>query len=76
MPDMLKRGYQKLSETRPDQPIDAEMASDDGSDAWTGTLDPVHLSEHRAFWWRPARDKDDLWMEIMALRAAQGTRVT
>lgn len=75
MPDMLKRGYQKLSEAQPDQAIEAEMANDDGTDTWTGTLDPIHLSEHTAFWWRPARGKDDLWMEVMTLRGSQGVRV-
>jgi hypothetical protein len=73
---MLKRGYQRISEIQPDQPIEADMATDDGSDTWTGTLDPVHLSEHRAFWWRPSRGKDDLWMEVMALRNAQGAKIT
>jgi hypothetical protein len=76
MGHMEKRGYRKLSQSRPDEAIEAEMANDDGSDTWTGTLDPIHLSEHVPFWWRPARGKDDLWMEVMALRGAQGVRVT
>jgi hypothetical protein len=73
---MEKLGYKKLSESRPDQAIEAEMANEDASETWTGALDPIQLSEQKPFWWRPARGKDDLWMEIMTLRVAQGARVT
>lgn len=76
MANMENRGFRKLSESKPDETIEAEMANDDASDTWSGTLDPIHLSERVPFWWRPARGKDDLWMEIMALRGSQGVRVT
>jgi hypothetical protein len=75
MADMERRGYMKVSESRPDQPIEAEMANDDGSATWSGLLDAAHLSEHKPFWWRPARGKDDLWMEVMTLRGTQGVRI-
>lgn len=76
MPDMLLRGFRKVSEIKPDQPIEADMVNEDGSETWTGTLDPgTQLSERMPFWWRPHRGQDDLWMEIMSLREAQGARV-
>jgi hypothetical protein len=76
MANMEQRGYKKYSEAPPDQTIEADMANDDASETWTGPLEPIHLSEHRPFWWRPSRGKDDLWMEIMTLRGTQGVRVT
>jgi hypothetical protein len=76
MADMEKRGYRRWSDARPDQPIDAEMANDDASETWSGVLDPAQLSERKPFWWRPARGKDDLWVEIMTLRGTQGVRIT
>jgi hypothetical protein len=76
MADMEKRGYRRWSDSKPDQAIEAEMANDDASETWTGTLEPLHLSEHVPFWWRPARNKDDLWMEIVTLRGTKGVRLT
>jgi hypothetical protein len=73
--DMEKRGYKKVSASPPDQPVEADMANEDVSETWTGRLDPIQLSEKRPFWWRPHRGRDDLWMEIMSLREAQGARV-
>jgi hypothetical protein len=70
-----KLGYKRVSDAPPDQPTEADMANEDASDTWTGTLDPVQLSERRAFWWRPHRGRDDLWMEIMELRGADGVKV-
>lgn len=72
---MEKLGYRSVSESPPEQTLEADMASEDASDSWTGTLGPVQLSERRAFWWRPHRDRDDLWMEIMELRGAGGVKV-
>jgi hypothetical protein len=70
-----KLGYKRVSDAPPDQPTEADMANEDASDTWTGTLDPVQLSERRAFWWRPHRGRDDLWMEIMELRGTDGVKV-
>jgi hypothetical protein len=70
-----KLGYSRVNESPPDQPVQADMANEDASETWTGTLDPVQLSERRAFWWRPHRGQDDLWMEIMELRGADGVKV-
>jgi hypothetical protein len=64
-----------LSEPASDDTIDAAMASDDDSDTWEEPLDPIHLSEHVPFWWRPRRGRDDLWMEIMALRGTEVVKV-
>ena len=72
---MEKLGYRSVSEAPPEQALEADMASEDYDDTWTGTLEPVQLSERRAFWWRPHRDKDDLWMEIMELRGSGGVKV-
>jgi hypothetical protein len=72
---MEKLGYRSVSESPPDEPLEADMASEDAADTWTGTLEPVQLSERRAFWWRPHRNKDDLWMEIMELRGSGGVKV-
>lgn len=75
MADMEQRGYKKFSESKPDEAIEAEMANDDASETWEGPLDPIHLSEHVPFWWRPKRGKDDLWMEIMALRGTEVVKI-
>lgn len=75
MADMQQRGRGKLRESAPDEPIDADMANDDDSETWEEPLDPIHLSEHVPFWWRPRRGRDDLWMEIMALRGTEVVKV-
>lgn len=72
---MEKLGYRSVAEAPPEQALEADMASEDATDTWTGTLDPVQLSERRAFWWRPHRGRDDLWMEIMELRQTGGVKV-
>jgi hypothetical protein len=64
-----------VSDSPPDQAIEADLANQDASDTWTGMFDPAQLSERRAFWWRPHRGRDDLWMEIMELRGTDGVKV-
>ena len=72
---MLERGYRKVSESPPGEATEAEMANENASETWIDILDPIQLSEHRAFWWRPHRGKDDLWMEITTLRGTENLRL-
>jgi hypothetical protein len=72
---MAQRGYERYSELRPDEPVEAEMANEEGTEYWTGTLDPVQTHGPQPVWWRPARSKDDLWIELMSMKEASGAKI-
>jgi hypothetical protein len=72
---MEQRGYQRYSESKPDQELQAEMANEDGTEYWTGNLAAIQTHGPMPVWWRPARSKDDLWLEVMSMRETSGARI-